>query len=422
MRVSSIAAAGLLSLTAGCTVPRPAPAPGAPACALPGVPLRIDLGTGSRLGAQAEAPEDPMVSILRNAAAARSAGIEALGPPQPRASHLVLSGGGQDGAFGSGFLAGLAPLPDYDVVTGVSTGALQAPLALLGNEAPPDDRRLDAADDFPADANRPGRRNIDDLVSGYSISREGSLYRSRGVAGILRKAASGDLAPLRRRIGLLITDQTLRRLAMLDPRRRGLFTLLLNWDTGDAERIDMLELARRYAGGDRHARDCFIDVMIAASSEPLGTPPVPIDDHLYVDAGLRFGVFAVNAIEAGAEAARTFRSPRAAGTASSAPVIRTDMIRNGDLTVPYSAPPRYSALDIVGRARKILVNQVYAFSMRDVLARAGDGQQVRFAFITKDEIAAGPPAKGVEFDPAYMARMLLIGRDRRGAWNEVRPS
>ena len=53
---------------------------------------------------------------------------------------LVLSGGGQHGAYGAGFLRGWrtradAPMPKFDIVTGVSTGALQAPFAVLGTQA-----------------------------------------------------------------------------------------------------------------------------------------------------------------------------------------------------------------------------------------------------------------------------------------------
>src|SRR5579862_2763785 len=50
---------------------------------------------------------------------------------------LVLSGGGAGGAFGAGALVGLSSRqerPQYDVVTGVSTGALIAPFAFLGSD------------------------------------------------------------------------------------------------------------------------------------------------------------------------------------------------------------------------------------------------------------------------------------------------
>ena len=46
-------------------------------------------------------------------------------------SYLVLSGGGQNGAFGAGLLNGWTKAgtrPDFRIVTGVSTGALIAPL------------------------------------------------------------------------------------------------------------------------------------------------------------------------------------------------------------------------------------------------------------------------------------------------------
>jgi predicted acylesterase/phospholipase RssA len=52
---------------------------------------------------------------------------------------LVLSGGGDWGAFGAGVLQGWSrvhgplAMPVFDVVTGVSTGALIAPFAFLGD-------------------------------------------------------------------------------------------------------------------------------------------------------------------------------------------------------------------------------------------------------------------------------------------------
>ena len=57
-----------------------------------------------------------------------------------RVRALVLSGGGAGGAFGAGALVGLSrrqERPQYDVVTGVSAGALIAPFAFLGPEWDP---------------------------------------------------------------------------------------------------------------------------------------------------------------------------------------------------------------------------------------------------------------------------------------------
>lgn len=54
---------------------------------------------------------------------------------------LILSGGGDYGAFGAGFLEGWGRVqehgltrPRFDLVTGVSTGALIAPFAFVGDE------------------------------------------------------------------------------------------------------------------------------------------------------------------------------------------------------------------------------------------------------------------------------------------------
>jgi hypothetical protein len=54
---------------------------------------------------------------------------------------LVLSGGGAKGAFGAGFMEGWGTLPpgpnarpDFDIVTGVSTGALISPYAFIGTD------------------------------------------------------------------------------------------------------------------------------------------------------------------------------------------------------------------------------------------------------------------------------------------------
>ena len=49
---------------------------------------------------------------------------------------LAISGGGEDGAFGAGALSGWTASgnrPDFDIVTGISTGALLAPFAFLGS-------------------------------------------------------------------------------------------------------------------------------------------------------------------------------------------------------------------------------------------------------------------------------------------------
>ncbi len=55
--------------------------------------------------------------------------------PTMRGPWLILSAGGEDGAYGAGLLGGWSKTgkrPEFSLVTGVSTGALIAPFAFLG--------------------------------------------------------------------------------------------------------------------------------------------------------------------------------------------------------------------------------------------------------------------------------------------------
>jgi predicted acylesterase/phospholipase RssA len=344
--------------------------------------------------------------------------------------NLVLSGGGQHGSFGSGFLIGQQDanrLARYDVVTGVSTGALQATFALLGRDSAPGDRMLLVKDDFPADANRRPRTNIDDVVSGYTITREKTLYNKKGALGIIRGGAQGNLAPLSVRLDRLITRDTLSALkaANSEKPQRKLFVALLNYETGNTEIVDMTALAARFDGSNFDLiQHCYNQVLLAASSEPIGAPPVVIDRKLYFDAGLRYGVFLRQILR---DATMT-----ASATGRARPTVQTDVIVNGDLQVDPSGDTftkKFSALDIAGRGRKILVNQVYRFSVSEVIKANSKTHSVRFAAIRPSEsdpkapispTNAGRPVKDSVFDPVYMKRMIKIGR-MRGANDDWQP-
>jgi Patatin-like phospholipase. len=58
-------------------------------------------------------------------------------PRHPVSNLLAISGGAEKGAFGAGLLVGWSEAgdrPSFDLVTGVSSGALIAPFAFLGRQ------------------------------------------------------------------------------------------------------------------------------------------------------------------------------------------------------------------------------------------------------------------------------------------------
>src|SRR6185437_8650526 len=106
---------------------------------------------------------------------------------------LSLSGGGQNGAFGAGFLVGWRESgrrPQFDVVGGVSTGALLATHALLGT--PADDATLEEM---------------------YTKITSADIYTDRGIFSLLSADSLRDTAPLRAMIAKYITSETLKRVA-----------------------------------------------------------------------------------------------------------------------------------------------------------------------------------------------------------------
>ena len=104
--------------------------------------------------------------------------LNANGEPPTRA-FLAISGGGDDGAYGAGFLAGWSAhgdRPQFGVVTGVSTGALSAPFVFLGAEYDEQLKRV------------------------YTETGAGGVFEKRGLMAAVAEDAMADSAPLRNRI------------------------------------------------------------------------------------------------------------------------------------------------------------------------------------------------------------------------------
>jgi hypothetical protein len=192
-----------------------------------------------------------------------------------RYSVLALSGGGPDGAYGAGLLAGLSAAgvrPEFDVVTGVSTGALMAPFIFLG-----------PAHDLVLRELYTGA-GVETLLEGglFSLLDQPGLYRHRTI---------------RKRIEQHITPELLAAIAWQHERGRRLFVATGNFD---AQRMAVWDMGAIAARGTTKDLVLFREVLAAAISIPVLFPLIglPAADapaappELHGDAGVFTGFYA----------------------------------------------------------------------------------------------------------------------------------
>lgn len=181
---------------------------------------------------------------------------------------LLLSGGGQNGAFGAGVLVGWrerGTRPQFDVVTGVSTGALLATFAFLGT--PADDLVL--------------KKIVTDIT-------RRNIYTERGALSVLGGADSLlDTAPLKALIAEHVTSEVLARVAAEQAKGRRLFVGTTNLDYNETWAWDMGLIA---AEGGADALELYRKVLVASAAFPVMFPPIEIDGHLFGDGGIRMNL------------------------------------------------------------------------------------------------------------------------------------
>jgi hypothetical protein len=187
---------------------------------------------------------------------------------------LALSGGGAGGVFGAGAMKGLTlsgARPTFQIVTGVSTGALIAPFAFLG---PDWDDELEAA---------------------YTGGASAQLLDSVGLFSLFRVGIVND-ANLRKLVSDYISPELVAAVAAESAKGRILLVATTNLDAEAPVFWDMGAIARK---GGEDARRMFIDVLVASSSVPGAFPPVMIPvrdssgahDEMHVDGGVTVPFF-----------------------------------------------------------------------------------------------------------------------------------
>ena len=187
----------------------------------------------------------------------------------PALDVLIVSGGGDWGAFGAGFLKGWHTVPaqhplakpEFDIVTGVSTGTLIAPFAFLGDE--------------PA---------IDQIVNLYR-NPEADWVKQRGRLYFLPDNISFSEVPgLERELRRHITREMVRRIAKAGADGRILAVNTTNLDDAGPRVFDLVEEAQR--AGDSGELERIHDIMLASAGIPGAFPFRIIDQELYVDGGV----------------------------------------------------------------------------------------------------------------------------------------
>lgn len=300
---------------------------------------------------------------------------------RPVVQYLAISGGAGDGAYGAGILVGWTKRgdrPRFEVVTGVSAGAIIAPFAFLGPEY---DHRLE------------------EIWTKYQTQ---DLVTPQLLTGIFGGPALADSGPLKSLIDRYVDRPLLD--AVAKEYRDGRL-LLVGTTNIDAQRPVIWNMGEIASSSHPSALEMFRQVILASASIPGAFPPVRIRvragaktrEEMHVDGGTTRQVF----IAPAQLSLRSFDSHYA-----KPPVRRIYIIKNGKLTPEYEkvAP---STLSISTRSLFTLtknqaigdINRIFAIAQRD-------GAEFRLTSIPSDftQQAKEP------FDADYMRALYQYGQ------------
>lgn len=310
----------------------------------------------------------------------------------PPAYFLAISGGGDNGAYGAGFLNGWTATgkrPEFKVVTGVSTGALIAPFAFLG---PKYDYVLEKV---------------------YTQTSQKDIFKKRGMLkGALFGDAMADTRPLANVIASYVNQQLLDEIAAEYAKGRVLLVGTANLDSLDPVIWNLTAIA---ASKDARAIPLFRSVLLASASIPGAFPPVMIDVDVN---GVRHQEMHVD----GGTMAQVFFYPPSINLARSGPQRQRTLyiIRNARLDPDWSSVERRT-MSIAARAIGSLTRtqgigdlyRIYATTERD-------GIDFNLTYIP----ATFNTPHLEEFDTNYMKQLYDVGRERALAgfqWEKYPP-
>jgi predicted acylesterase/phospholipase RssA len=304
-----------------------------------------------------------------------------------QSQFLVLSGGGQWGAFGAGLIkgwpektSGPTPRPArFDMVTGVSTGALQATFAFLG------------------------RGYDQQLLDAYTISNERELLKRHGALFFLRHGSMADTGPLesyvRQRVRPLI-DQV----AAAENAGRKLLVGVVDGLDGRSYAVDLTRIATELSGRERE--NCYVGALLASSAVPVVFRQLTISGRPYLDGGVRNSVFVTDIQDAAGQA---LSAANREGTVY--------VLMNGDVTpsTVRQLPPKL--FPTVNRLRSIVFNQIELSSIY-ATARRFPKMRTMVATASGHQCHAPQDEGDKVFSPTVMSCLRRFGEER---WKQSNP-
>ena len=328
-----------------------------------------------------EVPSDPVAAFRR---AAPDLPRLAVGAQRvngrPVVDILALSGGGGDGAFGAGVLAGWTESgnrPEFEVVTGVSAGAIIAPFAFLGP-------KYDGV--------------LKEIWTKYGTKDIGSVQGLQGLVGGDALIETSGLAKL---IAFYLNDKVVDEIAREYQRGRILMVLTTNLD---AQRPVVWNLGALAKSRHPRAHHLLREVIRASAAIPGAFSPVNIavtangrlHDELHVDGGTTMEIF-VSPVPAPLH--------QLDGLYDRPPIRRIYLIKNGRARPVYQAVDQ-KTLPIAGRAISTLILNQSSGEIYQIYRRSLDaGAEFHFIAIP----AEFPFIASEPFDPLYQTKLFEAG-------------
>jgi len=304
---------------------------------------------------------------------------------------LIISGGGAKGAFGSGFFQGWGEIepgpyarPEFDMVTGVSTGALLAPFAFIGS-----DEAYASAAEFYAN---PEENWITKRGTIKFLPNHVSMFNTCHLQDTVREAVGPSL------VEQLVEAAEEDRLLLIGT---------TNLDLGAGRVFDLgLEAQQAMEKGDVTR---VATILLASSAIPGAFPPLEIDGMLYADGGATSNLF-ITAFPGPDGVLARFR---AAHPEAPAPRVRIWVVVNQKIK-PAHAITQPHWLKITGRALDTLTatSQIFALDIiqdlvREARAERGVDAELYLVSIPDD---APENKSGKMFDQEYVRALQEFGR------------